>query len=286
MVRPQCVTAGAYLADMPPDLTGSRIKVQRAKEQFRDFITKAQDFLNLNPYGVVIEDDPQTGERIWRARVSRPVPPEWSPLIGDIVHNLRAALDYVAWQLEAANGTRVDPRSIQFPVWNRGAPAPTTARAVKDHQAKRKRQEHAFGLPAMALIERLQPDSRRNRDWMLSPLWLLHLLDIEDKHRLLVVVGGTVVNALTTIGGPGQDVHIESMSIGSPGMSVVPIADGTELMRLKLGADTPNVDVKQTFTAFVAFEKLGPGQGKPVLETLDQLIGFVDQTLTLFAALP
>jgi hypothetical protein len=269
----------------PPDLVGSRIKVQRAKEQFQDLITKAQDFMNLNPYGVVIEDNPQTGERVWHARVSRPIPPEWSPLIGDIVHNLRAALDYVAWQFEAASGTRGDPRSIQFPIWDRGAPAPTTARAVKDHKAKRKRQEDTFGLPAMALIERLQPDSRRDRDWILNPLWMLHQLDIWDKHKLFVVVGGTVVNARTTIGGPGQDVHIESMSVGSPG-SVVPIADGTELMRLKLGADTPNVDVKQTFTAFVAFEKTGPGQGKGVLETLDKLISFVDQALTLFAALP
>ena len=271
---------------MPPDLTGSRIKVQRAKEQFRDLMTQARDFMNLNPYGVVIEDDPKTGERVWRARVSRPIPPGWSPIVGDVVHNLRAALDYFAWQLDGASGTRSNSRSIQFPVWDRGAPAPTTARAIKDHKAKRKGQEDAFGLPAMALIERLQPDSGRDQDWRLNPLWMLHQLDIWDKHKLLVVVGGTVINARTTIGSPGQDVHVEHLTFGSPGAYIVPIADGTELMRLKLGIDTPNVDVQQTFASFVAFEKSGPGQGKPVAETLDKLISFVDEALTLFAALP
>jgi hypothetical protein len=276
---------GSTVVQSPVDLSGSRAKVQRAKEQFRDLIAKASDFVGLNPYGVVTEDNLKTGERIWRARVSRQIPPEWSLVVGDIVHNLRAALDYTAWQLERLNG-QAEKRSTQFLVWDKGAARPTTASAVREQETLRKAQIRTFGEAAMALMESLQPDSRGNPNWRLHPLWMLHQLDIWDKHKLLVIVGGTVINAETTIGGPGEDVHIDYLSVGSPQMAVVPIADGTELMRLKLGADTPNVEVKSKFASFVAFSKEGPGQGRPVLETLDQLISFVDQTLTLFAALP
>jgi hypothetical protein len=276
---------------MPIDVTGSRAKVQRAKEHFQDLAAQASAFMSLNPYGVVIEDNADTGERIWRARVSRPIPPEWSLIIGDIVHNLHSALDFLAWQLELANGRMpsmsTESRSIQFPVWDRGKARPTTAAAVREQKNARERQIRAFGQPAMALIEGLQPDSRRDRGkFALHPLWLLHKLDIEDKHRLLVVAGGTVRQAGLTIGGPGEHVHIDHLSLGSPEASIVPVADGAELMRLKLGDDTPDVQVKDKFASFVAFAKDGPGQGEPVLQTCHKLISFVDEALTLFAALP
>jgi Carotenoid biosynthesis protein len=99
------------------------------------------------------------------------------------------------------------------------------------------------------------------------------------------VVGGTIRQVGGTIGGPGEDVHIERLITGSPEMFIVPVADGTQLMRLKLRDDTPNVQMKTQFGFFVAFAKQGPAQGEPVLQTCDKLIRFVDEALTLFAAL-
>src|SRR2546427_8843673 len=100
-------------------MDGARAKVQRAKENLNELVAQAREFASFNPYGVVIENNPNTGERIWRARVSRSIPNTWSILTGDVVHGLRAALDYLAWELWIANGGNVnDPlaSAVAFPI--------------------------------------------------------------------------------------------------------------------------------------------------------------------------
>src|SRR5690349_16882484 len=89
---------------MSDRLYEARAKVQRAKELFGALLAAHSQFMNLNPYGVIVEERPEAHERIWRARISRPVPIEWCLVVGDIVHNLRASLDFVAFQLWDANG--------------------------------------------------------------------------------------------------------------------------------------------------------------------------------------
>ena len=274
---------------MTDHLEGARAKVQRGKEHFQQFVLQYQTFLNLNPYGVVVENNPNTSERIWRARVSRPIPEQWSILVGDVVHSLRAALDYLAWELWVANGGDIsDPiaTSITLQVTD-----PTKTLTPKQQQEARQRKESLFGTAGAALIDRLQMDAgkKASPNPELRPLILLHRLDIWDKHRSLNIVGGTVRLSQMTLGGPGENVHIEHMVVGGGGptgeVRTVPIADGTELLRLTLGPTTPDVQMEQRFTYYVAFEQEGPGKGEPVLETLDYLISFVDETLTLFAPL-
>jgi hypothetical protein len=241
--------------------------------------------MGLNPYGVVVEHDPDTGERRWRARVSRSIPDTWSIVIGDVIHNLRAALDYLAWELWVKEGGKVtEPAATGIVFWVIDPTKPSNPKVAK---AVREGKVGAFGNAAVTLMERLQVDPGRKAspDPELRPLWLLHQLDIWDKHRRLNVVGGTEQLTHMTLGGPGEDVHIEEMVIGGGDIRTVPIADGTELLRLTLGPTTPDVQMQQQFTGFVAFEQEGPGKGEPVIPTLDQLISFVDEALTLFAPL-
>lgn len=265
-------------------LDGARSKVQRAKEHFRTLAVKHQEFHGLNPFGVAIEHYPDTGERIWRARVSQAIPSEWSAIVGDVVHNLHAALDYVAWDLWVAKGgkpTDNEANSIFFPVVD-----PTKTNTPVQQKTNRDRNERLFGRPATALIDRLQLHLGRlgTTDPELRPLFLLHRLDIWDKHRRLTVVGGTVqLNQLAI--GRGEDVHIDHLVIGGGDVRKIPIKDGTELLRLKLSAQTPDVSVEQQFVHFVAFDQDGPGKGARLVETLDELISFTDEAVTLFAAL-
>jgi hypothetical protein len=270
-------------------LDGARGKVQRSKELFAELIAKHRDFMGLNPFGVVVDQNPDTGERIWRARVSRQVPETWGILVGDIVHSLRAALDYLAWELWIANGGSANSsraNTITFPVVD-----PTKTYSTKDQKLMEKDRRAAFGATTSMLIERLQTETGRRltADPSLRPLFLLHRLDIWDKHRRLNVVGGTTRLTQMRIGGPGEDVQIEHMVIGGGGpagdVRTVPIADGTELMRLTLGAAAANVQQEQQFAHYIAFESDGPGKGEPLVEMLDQLISFVDEVLTRFSPL-
>src|SRR5487761_7689 len=139
---------------MAAELEGARVKVQRAKEHLSDFATRMQEFNRLNPYGVVIDENPETGERIWRARVSRDIPLEWGLIVGEIVHTLRASLDYLAYQLWIKNGGRIGSReeaAIQFPVVNDLNRHPGT----HEYETERPRKVRTFGETAVALIDRL-----------------------------------------------------------------------------------------------------------------------------------
>jgi hypothetical protein len=133
----------------------------------------------------------------------------------------------------------------------------------------------------MELMDRLQPsNSPTGTDPELHSLFLLHKLDIWDKHRRLNVMGGLVqVSALKSGGNePGP--------FGGPGTRHVFITDGTPLLRLRRGQPTPpNVNFDQGFDVGVAFEKDGPAKGQLVLQTLVRLIWFVDEAITLFAPL-
>jgi hypothetical protein len=43
--------------------------------------------------------DERSGEDLYRAQVLREPPPRISVVVGEIVHDLRSALDHLAWQL-------------------------------------------------------------------------------------------------------------------------------------------------------------------------------------------
>src|SRR4051794_37203940 len=81
-----------------------KLKVERAKEHIRNLESAVQAFRDTDPYGFRIEDDLQTGDKIYRIEIRRQTPDAFSLIVGDAVHNLRSALDHLARQLVIANG--------------------------------------------------------------------------------------------------------------------------------------------------------------------------------------
>jgi hypothetical protein len=79
------------------------LKLDRAKQHIDDLEAAISAFHRTNPYPIVAEDDPQTGQRTVRVG-SNPAPiPSGIPLIlGDTIHAIRASLDHFAF---AANPT-------------------------------------------------------------------------------------------------------------------------------------------------------------------------------------
>jgi hypothetical protein len=250
---------------MAGSLNGCRAKTERAKKHLRDLHQAYDGFMQLNPYGVVADNDPQTGERVLRARVSHEPPEAWSVVIGDIVHNLRAALDYLAWELVIAGGG-TPGTGTHFPVRYR------PERTSGEHMNAIAAQVQGASADAVTLVDRIQPYHSSDPEG--HPLRLLHALDIRDKHQLLLVVG-----AALTQGGVGVgDGYIEEMTIGSEHIEI-PLKDGAELLTLSGGS---HVNMEAQYAFDVAFEKDGPGKGQSVIPTLNQLVGFVDGALTLF----
>ena len=96
-------------------------------------------------------------------------------IAGDVIHNLRCALDHLAYQLVLVGGTREGRwQDIQFQISD-----------SREHYETRKlRQVDGMGPEAKDAIDRLKPYKGGN-----DCLWLLHRLDNTDKHSSILSVG-------------------------------------------------------------------------------------------------
>src|SRR2546428_13978633 len=100
-------------------LPESEAKIERSKEQISNLKTEMDSFLETKPSVVVREDDPQTGEWVYRFRSNRDVPLRFSVIVGEILHNLRSSLDQLACHLIRRNsGEKAITSQSGFPVPN------------------------------------------------------------------------------------------------------------------------------------------------------------------------
>lgn len=98
---------------------------------------------------------------------------ELSLHLGDLIQNLRAALDYIAWQVRPQDDT-------YFPI-----------RLTEDETGAFGRLLADMPADVADAIRRLQPYSP-DRGASDCPLWLLHELARRERHRLLLVTSGKV----------------------------------------------------------------------------------------------
>jgi hypothetical protein len=100
-------------------------------------------------------------------------------MLGDSVHNVRSALDYVAWRL--AGGDPTDLNTL-FPICKH----PAKFKSISGYRLKRIHPD------AVAEVESIQPYNRP--DPLHSSLWLIEELDARDKHKLI-----TMTQAMTRV---------------------------------------------------------------------------------------
>ena len=181
---------------MTDRLADAQIKLERAQRLYVALGDEIVAFLKLRPFRIQDETEPGS-EIVGRVVVKRQPPREWGAVIGDIVHNLRAALDYLAWQLVEANGG-TPGRDTTFPIHER-----------PDGFAARLRAALAgASSEAHRAVTDLQPfHDPHPAD---HPLAVLHALDIRDKHQLLLVVGCGIRRMNLTP--RGLVVHMEGLT--------------------------------------------------------------------------
>lgn len=156
-------------------LDGIRAKTDRAGEHLDALDQAVRDFQRENPYRGLREKMGSTGLYITGFDGKVPSPPLLiNVLVGDFAHNLRSALDHLAWQLALLDSPQPNPNT-SFPIF------PTLSGGFERMLQK---------LPPAARddIERLQP-YQRGDDYRSDPLWVLHEIWNTDKHRVLVAVG-------------------------------------------------------------------------------------------------
>jgi hypothetical protein len=256
---------------MADRMSGPRGKTKRAKQHVNELEAAIAEFFGTNPYEVGAEDDPEAGQRVYKLTKAE-APPDCLALIaGDIVHNLRASLDLVVWQLVEVNG-KTPGKSDGFPI-NESAQAfePGGIAKVKSR----------ISNEAVKVVRAVKPYKGGN-----DALWRLHHLDIADKHRILFVVGSSYRSfkpALPPMLLPdGTEIPFEFPGFLIPEDKMFPLEEGDEIYREPLNHETKD---KPQFRFEIAFGQGEVVEGEPILPALNDLVGATEQTIELFAPL-
>jgi len=174
---------------------------------------------------------------------------------GDVIHNLRGALDHLAYQMTKAHRpqtTERELRGIYFPI----------CKSKSSYEKTLKSYKKFFGPEAIKLLDALKPYKGGN-----EALFRLHELDNFSKHRLLLTMERYVIcsaNWHTRNGVPVKYL----LKYGRPQFSGIFARPKVQDNILPTGKET--------------LSKLRSGRREAMLPTLHYLVQFVDGIINLF----
>lgn len=255
---------------VPEPLVGPKLKIERAKRHTQELETEISRFVQDEPYRIVFEDYVAEGGHDWvRARVRdvKEIPAQFSAIIGDVAHNLRAALDLVTTDLARATGATSGSalRDTYFP----------TATNRQSFEAEASRKIKRLPPAAQRFIRRLEPYTGGKG----QAIRQLHEIDVDDKHTVLVTTGSLVVTRSISVSPvPGQmktEIFVPFLSTKK-----FVLKDGVIVLSF-VPTDAPQgIDIDTIFNII-----FGDGQafeGQPVIPTLQNLINFIERIIGIF----
>ncbi|MEN3326569.1 MAG: hypothetical protein V7638_1376 [Acidobacteriota bacterium] len=171
-----------------------RVKIERAKKHIDDMNREIDAYLTSKPY--VISSNEYSNPafkrpyRVYYLQGVRPVPDLIRAIIGDVLFNVRAALDHLAYNLVAVRGFVDDKgialtdqgiRDIGFPILDMNT--------AEEYEASETRKRKVRGMSQVAreAIDHTKPYKAGN-----EALWRLHKLNNIDKHRLVITAASAL----------------------------------------------------------------------------------------------
>jgi hypothetical protein len=234
-------------------LEDSKSKIEWAKRHIPDLESALTRFVDSKPYEFFREASADGLNEFVKLRITKVIPTDISHLVGDIIHSLRASLDYAACDLAEANGARkVD--DVHFPF----------GKDVNAFEASAKKKIKKLSASAQEFIRTLKPYQGGN-----DLLWLVHYLDLGDKHRKLTPIG---ISGST--GG-----YIEHMSGGSISFAVPKwesLEQGMKVATIQIGTDFKGQIHAKTAVAFGEIQSI---KSEPILPVINQVVCETDRII-------
>jgi hypothetical protein len=240
------------------------VKIDRAIEHLNYLEREITAFKDRGAYSVVRDDDPQTGDLVFKVRVSEELPLRWGAIAGDALHNLRSALDILWRQMMFPRGGGEANRKCAFLIYD----------SAEEFKRSNSRKVHGPHQAAVQVYRALKPYKGGN-----DTLWLLGALDDADKHRLLLPVGLAIMRSVLSVrAGPDLEMMEEIASIEFIEDTIranylrYPLYDDTELWRIDARARN-KVDVEPDFTFDISFgdPRIIERKTMPIIPTLSEL---------------
>lgn len=232
------------------------LKVERANKHFLDFDIEIRAFNASDPYKIVHERDPETGYLVVKVRRLKHPPDNLTLIVGDAIHNLRTALDYLACDLALRNGK--DTKRVYFPFAKTGQHflSATIQRKIRnlsaeDQESIRALEPYVGGKGAL--------------------LFALHDLDRVEKHIKFVTIRAAA-SALSV-----QPRIADTMRVFQP--SPFDDRDEIPIVAFPPGA---NFVGKIEPSIIISFAEPQPVQGEPVGGTLQYFLNIVSSIIRSF----
>jgi hypothetical protein len=237
----------------PPE-PGYVLKVRRARSQVDALADAFDTFRKDHPCYIASYYDDKKGERVWFVEGEPAEPnPEWLPLIGEVLYNLRSALDQVAYRLVESSSGKRPSRLTMYPIYT----------DALDFACESRTKLRGVVPEALAAVETTQPYHGGNS----VALLLLNAMGNQDKHRK----PNLTINSIGS--GIAASHHFPD---GHP-IYFGPVKYGTELTRLKISREEAmHVNFGTTFD--IAFGE-GPGAGGIVRDLLRLMVLEVERII-------
>lgn len=247
------------MSGVAKELRSARMKLQRCEEHFGYLQADHERFrVERNPYRMLPEEDPEPGYKVWRVKIVEYPPAEkWGSIVGEAIHALRTALDHTAYALVKAGAQPAYEKS-EFPIF-------ATPPSDRKHQGKLPGVDRGV----LAQVNWLQPHRRGGKA---DPLWIIHALDILDKHRRLNLVSPSLLamNIVMT----GATVDYEPF--------YGPFEDGAVLARYKVTGPA-NHRMEAIFAFDIALGETNPAvAGRPAIRMLQELMVYAGGVIARF----
>ena len=247
-------------------LAAIRLKIERARDHLRDLQDQVGTFLATKPYEVGAKRDPSTRKPIYFVARITTTPAMLPAIAGDVLQNLRSALDHLAYRLEVVGLGRApsDPRYIAYPIGDVEAEYPPR----RNQTIKAARQE------AKDAIDATKPYRGGN-----DVLWRLHKLNNIDKHRLLLTVGsafravdlGAELSRTMREAFPDRPAFPPMKTFISPADRLFPLKVGDELY---IGGVDHPINAQMEFRFDVALGEPDVVEGEPLIVRIVELIPY------------
>lgn len=159
-------------------LGGALAKFNRAKEQFDGLRSEMGEFFDQDPQPHFSRGyfDTNTWEWIERFQVREAPPIRWGLILGDCVHNLRAALDHLICQVTLLDsGEGADCSQTQYPI---------ASKSEAQFEGMADKRIPGLSPKHRAIVKMTQP-YQAGDGFESHPLHVLAQLSNADKHRLI-----------------------------------------------------------------------------------------------------
>jgi len=162
-------------------MENSELRIERAKKHLAEIESLISD---SEPFHYLVETDIFTGDRATFSRENKTVIDQIKIISGDVIHNLRTAIDNAYWDIVSKYvDDKKQEKNIQFPFCEKQENLQSLIK---------RRQAHKVGEKFVSTIIDMKP-YKDNGNKIFT---LIHELDISDKHKFPTPVGDfTKINA-------------------------------------------------------------------------------------------